>query len=195
MTNEPNKATAPAGGGAPIAAIAAALRQHRQRSGLSMGDLAARAGVAKSTLSQLESGSANPSVETLWSLATALGVPFSALVDPPAPAVRVLRAGEGPTLAAESAHFRATLLAASTPGVSFDVYRIAAEPGPPRNSEPHATGTVEHLVIATGRALAGILEDPVELGPGDYVAYPADLPHTFHPLEPGTTAVMVSQYR
>jgi len=192
MTDTPNKA---AQGGAPIAAIAAALRQHRQRSGLSMGDLATRAGVAKSTLSQLESGAANPSVETLWSLATALGVPFSALVDPPAPAVRVLRAGEGPTLAAEGADYRATLLAASTPGVSFDLYRIAAEPGAPRSSEPHAAGTVEHLVITTGRALAGIAEEPLELAPGDYVAYPADLPHVFRALEPGTTAVMVSQYR
>ncbi len=182
-------------GGPPLAAIAAALRHHRQRAGLSMGDLATRAGIAKSTLSQLESGSANPSIETLWSLATALGVPFSALVDPPAPSVRVLRAGEGPTIAAAEAAYTVTLLAASSPGVRCDVYRVVAEPDGPKDSEPHATGTVEHVVLASGRALVGPLDDPVELGPGDYVAYPGDLPHTFRPLEPGTTAVMVSESR
>jgi transcriptional regulator with XRE-family HTH domain len=52
--------------------------------GLSLTELARRAGIAKSTLSQLESGAGNPSVETLWALAVALGVPFSRLVDLPA---------------------------------------------------------------------------------------------------------------
>src|SRR5690242_11606233 len=58
---------------APLAAIAAALRRERARAGLSLTELARRAGVAKSTLSQLESGLGNPSVETLWALGVALG--------------------------------------------------------------------------------------------------------------------------
>ena len=52
---------------------------------MSLSELARRADVAKSTLSQLESGRGNPGVETVWALATALGVPFSALIDPPEP--------------------------------------------------------------------------------------------------------------
>ena len=34
----------------------------------------------------------------------------------------------------------------------------------------------------------------VELGPGDYVSYPGDGPHLFAALEPGTTAVLVSEH-
>lgn len=79
-----------------IAQIAASIRRERERAGLSQTELARRAGLAKSTLSQLESGTGNPSVETLWALGTALSVPFSRLVDPPRPAVRVIRAGRGP---------------------------------------------------------------------------------------------------
>src|SRR5690606_27397827 len=56
----------------PHAAIAAAVRRERERAGLSLTELARRAGVAKSTLSRLESGTANPSVETLWALGVAL---------------------------------------------------------------------------------------------------------------------------
>ena len=85
----------------PLAAIAAALRRERERAGLSLTEVARRAGIAKSTLSQLESGTGNPSVETLWALGVALGVPFSQLVDPPAPQVRVVRAGEGPRITSE----------------------------------------------------------------------------------------------
>src|SRR5512146_3233901 len=101
--------------GAPLEVIAASLRRERRRTGLSLTEVARRAGLAKSTLSQLESGTGNPSVETLWSIGVALGVPFSQLVDPPVPQVRVVRAGEGAAIAAEEADFVATLLSSGSP--------------------------------------------------------------------------------
>src|SRR5215467_11018512 len=68
-----------------ITQIAASIRRERDRAGLSLTELARRAGIAKSTLSQLESGVGNPGVEALWALGVALGVPFSRLVDVPFP--------------------------------------------------------------------------------------------------------------
>ena len=47
--------------GTPIAVIAASLRRERERLGLSQSELAKRAGIAKSTLSQLEAAAGNPS--------------------------------------------------------------------------------------------------------------------------------------
>src|SRR5258705_5722145 len=99
-------------GKAPLEVIAASLRRERRRTGLSLTEVARRAGIAKSTLSQLESGSGNPSVETLWALGVALGVPFSQLVDPPAPRIRVIRAGEGTRIPSDQASYSSTLLAA-----------------------------------------------------------------------------------
>ena len=48
-------------------------------------------------------------------------------------------------------------------------------------------------MLSTGRALVGLADEPLELGPGDYTAYPADVPHVFRALEPGTTAVLISE--
>ena len=80
---------------APLEVIAASLRRERRRTGLSLTEVARRAGIAKSTLSQLESGTGNPSLETLWAICVALDVPFSRLVDPPRPAGRDdVRVGE-----------------------------------------------------------------------------------------------------
>lgn len=177
-----------------ITLIASAIRRERERAGLSLTELAKRAGIAKSTLSQLEAGTGNPSVETLWALGVALDVPLSRLVDPPRPAVRVIRAGEGPAIYSERAGYAATLLASCPPGARRDLYRIAAQPGEPRNSDPHLPGTSEHVLIGTGRALVGPAEEPVELGPGDYIAYPGDVPHTFKALEPDTTAMIVMEH-
>jgi transcriptional regulator with XRE-family HTH domain len=179
---------------APLELIAASLRRERQRAGLSLTEVARRAGIAKSTLSQLESGTGNPSIETLWAICVALDAPFSRLLDPPRARVQVIRAHEGPTLSAAQADYQATLLNACPPGARRDVYRIEAEPGQPRASEPHMPGVVEHVVLSTGRARVGVLDDPAELGPGDYISYPADVPHLFEALEPGTLAVLLSEH-
>jgi transcriptional regulator with XRE-family HTH domain len=178
----------------PLATIAAALRRERERVGISLAELARRAGLAKSTLSQLEAGVGNPSVETVWSLGVALGVPFSRLVEPPVPTVRVIRAGEGPRLRSEQADFIATLLAAGAPHARRDLYVMAFEPGTPRRAAAHIPGSVEHVVVAAGRVRTGPEDDPVELSPGDYVAFAGDTPHLYEALEPGTWAVLVMEH-
>jgi transcriptional regulator with XRE-family HTH domain len=191
------------GGGSPaegapppalISLIAASIRRERDRAGLSLTELARRAGIAKSTLSQLESGVGNPSVETLWALSVALGVPFSRLVDQPRTAVRVIRAGEGPVTYAERASYAATLLGSCPPGARRDIYRIQVQPGQPRLSDPHNPGTTEHVVLSTGRAQVGPAGEPADLKPGDYITYPGDAPHIFKALEPDTTAVMIMEH-
>jgi len=180
--------------GAPLEVIAASLRRERHRAGLSLTEVARRAGIAKSTLSQLESGTGNPSLETLWAICVALDAPFSRLLDPPRPPILLIRADEGPTVAAAEADYQATLLAACPPGARRDIYRIRAEPGPARASDPHMPGVVEHVVIGAGRALVGVAGEPAELGPGDYIRYPGDEPHVFQALEPGTQAVLLSEH-
>ncbi|MFF5494611.1 helix-turn-helix domain-containing protein [Streptomyces aquilus] len=178
----------------PLEWIAASLRRERARTGLSLSELAKRAGIAKSTLSQLEAGGGNPSVETLWALGVALGVPFSALVEPPVPSVQVIRAGQGPTVASEKAEYAATLLSASPPGARRDIYHLRAEPGAVRESEPHIPGSVEHLIVSTGRLKAGPVAETVELAAGDYMTYRGDVPHSYEALAPGTTFVLVMQH-
>ena len=179
---------------APLDAIAFSLRRERERAGLSLSELAKRAGIAKSTLSQLESASGNPSVETLWALSVALDVPFARLIEPGRPKVQIIRKGEGPAVFSERANYVATVLSACPPNARRDLYLLAAEPGSIRESEPHMPGVVEHMVLCSGRARVGLTDDPVEISPGDYIAYPGDLPHIFEALEPGTTAVLVSEH-
>ena len=179
---------------APLDAIAFSLRRERERVGLSLSELAKRAGIAKSTLSQLEAASGNPRVETLWALSVALDVPFARLIEPGRPKVQILRKGEGPAVFSERANYVATVLSACPPNARRDLYLLTAEPGSVRESEPHMPGVVEHMVLCAGRARVGLTDEPVEIDPGDYIAYPGDLPHIFEALEPGTTAVLVSEH-
>lgn len=191
QTDGANMAAVPA---PPLATIAAAIRRERERVGVSLTELARRAGIAKSTLSQLESGVGNPSVETLWALGVALDVPFSRLVEPPSPTVRVVRAGEGPRIRSEHADFAGTLLSAGSTHARRDVYLLELEPGTVRKAEAHTPRSIEHVVVGAGRMRVGPEADPVELGPGDYATFPGDAPHRYEALAPGTFAVLVMEH-
>jgi transcriptional regulator with XRE-family HTH domain len=179
---------------APLEAIAHTVRRERERHGMSLTELARRAGVAKSTLSQLEAGAGNPSIETLWAIAVVLEVPFSRLVDPPTEAVEVIRAGEGHVIRSEQAPFAAILLSASPPGARRDLHVLSAEPGAARDAHAHIRGTTEHIIVTAGRWRAGPVDAEVELGPGDYARFPGDRPHTYEALEPGSSAVLVMEH-
>lgn len=178
--------------------IAHSLRRHREAAGISVSELARRSGISKATVSQLENGSGNPSVETLWALGDALGIPFADLVDEPVVESRLVRLadlGGVPRVPSSDAPYIATLLSASPPSARRDLYLIQAEPGGPRRSLPHRAGTTEHVVLVAGAARVGPPETAESLSPGDYITYRGDAPHVFEALEPGTVAVLVSEQR
>ena len=180
--------------GAPLDLIAAALRRERERTGLSLSEIAKRAGIAKSTLSQLESGAGNPSVETLWALGVALNVPFSRLVEPAAGPLKVIRAGEAAVVRSEKADYVSALLSASPPGSRRDLYSIAVEPGSARDADAHIPGSVEHVVVIAGRLRTGPAGNTVDLDPGDYATFAGDVPHVYEALAASTSLVLLMEY-
>jgi transcriptional regulator with XRE-family HTH domain len=195
LTSEPS--TPPAEGEAAElrARVAASVREHRVRDGRSLAELAAAAGIGKSTLHAIETGDANPSIETIWALARALSVPFGELLDPPAPAVRVVRAGEGPRVeAAEGAGMVAHLVATTARGARTEWYVLDLAAGPSRSADAHTTGTVEHVYVVAGRLRVGPEDDATELGPGDLATFPGDVTHRYDALEDGTRALLLLEY-
>lgn len=166
----------------PNAIVATAIRRERELAQLTLSALAAKAGLAKSTLSQLESGNGNPNVETLWAIATALNIPFSALFETASIEATLIRANEGVTLTSAEAEFTAVLLDRCPPERRRDLYRVRLRKGAPRHSAAHPAGTREHAVLCSGRMRIGPVESSVELRAGDYFRFGADAPHLYEAL-------------
>src|SRR5918997_3053996 len=176
-----------------VRAVAANVRARRLQAGMTLADLAAASGLGKSTLAQLESGKANPSVETLWAIAAALKVPFARIVEEERPSLRVVRARDQPAMRSEETPgWVGRLLAASHGRGTFDLYSLDLEAGAVRHAEPHHAGVVEHLVVVTGRLRAGPQSGPVELGSGDIVTFAADVPHVYEALETAHLVLLMS---
>jgi transcriptional regulator with XRE-family HTH domain len=177
-----------------VHAVAANVRALRLDAGLTLNDLATAAGLGKSTLAQLESGKANPSVETLWAIAAALKVPFARIVEVEQTALRVVRARDVPPMhSAEAPGWAGRLLSASQRRGTFDLYSLDLEEGAVRHADAHHAGVVEHLVVVVGRLKVGPEPRIVELEAGDLVTFAADVPHVYEALEP-THCVLLMSY-
>jgi transcriptional regulator with XRE-family HTH domain len=177
-----------------VRAVASNVRALRMDAGLTLNDLATAAGLGKSTLAQLESGKANPSVETLWAIAAALRVPFARLVEEERTALRVVRASDVPPMhSAEAPGWAGRLLAASHGRGTFDLYTLDLDEATVRHADPHHTGVVEHLIVVVGRLRVGPETGPVELAGGDLVTFAADVPHVYEALET-THCVLLMAY-
>jgi transcriptional regulator with XRE-family HTH domain len=177
-----------------VRAVAANIRSLRREAGMTLSELAGASGLGKSTLAQLESGKANPSVETLWAIGAALKVPFAQLVAEHRPALRVVRAADVPAVrSAEAPGWAGRLLSATQRRGTFDLYALDLEAGSVRHADAHHAGVEEHLVVVTGRLRVGPQSGPVELAAGDLVTFVADVPHVYEALE-ATHAVLVMSY-
>src|SRR4029079_1582324 len=77
--------------------IAQNIRQLRQSRNLTQEQLSRISGVPRPTWSNLESGSANPTVSVLIKVAAALQVPVEELISPPKAIARFYRAATIPT--------------------------------------------------------------------------------------------------
>lgn len=156
--------------------VARNAKRFRVERGLSLGEVARRSGLSKQTLSKVENGVGNPTVETLAALGSALDISLRRLVTEWGTPVFVQRAEEATWEAAHgqeeraldeiygSGYVRTTLVRTSRGEAAGEI-------------EPHPPGTLHHAYVVIGRVRIGPLSDLVELSAGDFVRYPGDVPH------------------
>lgn len=152
------------------------VRRLREARGVSLSELARRAGIGKATLSGVETGQRNPTLETLWAITAQLGVPIAAILDPPAePQVMHGTAVEAMLLEV----FEDT-------GVTSELYRLRIPPGTTQTSPAHHEGVTEHITVFHGTLLAGPVDEPLTAGPGDHITWRSDVVHLYQALGPDT---------
>lgn len=168
------------------------LRARRDEQGISLSELARRSGIAKGTLSQLESGAGNPTIETVFSLSNALGVPVSSLLaEQRAAELVVVRGAEVDVLRGEAVDLR-MLRRVETTGGLVEVYDQQVRPGAVQRSTGHP-GT-EHTVVISGSLRITAHGRSQELGPGDYVAIQAQGPHQYEAVDGLVKSVLLLEY-
>jgi transcriptional regulator with XRE-family HTH domain len=160
--------------------LAANLRRLRIARHLSLSELARSTRMSKATLSGVESGRSNPTVETLAALAGALRVPVTELLEEFAhDDVTVVRAAPAGASESGPAGVRRRALAAFAPAGAFALAELVLDRGVTHERAPEGGGSRAHVYVVHGRILSGPVERVTELTPGDYASFPIDVPYVF----------------
>lgn len=161
--------------------VAERLRRLRQAKSMSLEDLAARAGVSRAMLSQIETLKTNPTVALLWKVSRGLGVSFAELLgsEGEQPAVRLSRARAARYLYSADRSFRSRPLLGNVPGHHVELYELRLESGAVEAAEPHPPGSFEQVLVTAGRLRLTLLAERYDLAVGDALLFPADVPHRY----------------
>jgi len=162
------------------ATIGGNIRNRREHAGLTLTELAVRAGLTKGALSKIETGRGSAAIATILRIAEALGVPLSELFaesEDSLPYV-LTRGGQGRILTRDGSRF-----GYSYEALALDMKRKAAEPflltiqpGDPQG-EFHHRGQ-EFLYMLSGQMEFTIGDDRLRLGRGDSLYFDSSLKHS-----------------
>lgn len=177
--------------------IARNLRGLRNQRSFTLDALAARSGVSRGMLIQVEQARTNPSIATLVRISEALGVSVAQLVETAdAPAIRLARAADAVALWHGHPGSVSTLLLGSDPPDLVELWEWHLAPGDAYDGEAHQPGTRELIFVLEGRLTLAVGGEEAGAQAGDAVAFAADRPHGYR--NHGATAtrfVMVVSHR
>jgi transcriptional regulator with XRE-family HTH domain len=171
---------------AAIDVISRNCRRFREERDLSMGELGRRTGLSKQTISAIEHGLGNPTVDTLERLAAALDVSTRALLAEMGTETLVLRSTTAVHVDQGSLRVRQLDQAFGSGYVTNAVLLLEANRGPSVHSA-RGRGALRHCYILNGRASIGPAGAPVRVGEGDFVRFPAETEHVFEAMTPVAT--------
>lgn len=162
-------------------AVAANTKRLRTARGWSLDAFAARSGVSKGMLVQLEQARTNPSLSTLCRVAEALSVTVAALIETSSnPPVRIVADGEGATLWTGGQGGSGQLLMGCDEREHIELWRWELAPGDVHESDPgHADGTLELLHLLDGELTLVVDGDEHRVSSGGSASYWADRPHLY----------------
>jgi transcriptional regulator with XRE-family HTH domain len=167
----------------------------RNQKGWSLAYAAKAANIGKSTLAQLESGTSNPSLETLWAVARAFGVPIGSLIGSVHGLSRLVTPRDRTRLESSSHSYQIQMLLSLGPLRGIEISLLETEPGPARMSEPHLPGSIEHVYVIEGALRVSPGDGSVtDLSEGDFFSFSAEVAHSYEALSAGTRGIVVMQY-
>ena len=157
--------------------IGVRLRATRRARGLTLGQVAAAAGLTEGFVSKLERDQVSPSVASLVAVCEAIGLRVGELFEPPTSAI--VRAGEGALINFGGNNARECLL---TPGSqsNLEVLHSIVEPLGSAGDELYALDTeIEFLFVLVGEFEVTLGPESQRLRAGDAMTFRGREPHTW----------------
>ncbi|HET7580759.1 MAG TPA: XRE family transcriptional regulator [Bacillales bacterium] len=159
--------------------IGANLKTIREQRGLSLDKAAKQTGVSKPMLGQIERGVSNPTVSTLWKIATGLSVPFTSFLEENESAVKTVRKQELEPIAEDSGRYLVYPIFPMEGEKPFEMFSILLKPGCRYLSDPHPRGVEEQIWVESGRFSLTVDDKTNTVSAEEGIRFIADRPHIY----------------
>ncbi|HEY4102945.1 MAG TPA: helix-turn-helix domain-containing protein [Polyangiaceae bacterium] len=158
------------------ARLAHNVRELRNARGFSQQQMAKLSGLPRATWSNLESGSANPTLTVLHAVCSALQVSLEEIVAEPRASARLYRKGSLPERLRGTVTV-STLLPDKIPGMQIERLELPLESR--MIGVPHTPGTREYLTCESGNIELVASGESYRMGEGDVVVFRGDQRHSY----------------
>ncbi|MGW5633726.1 XRE family transcriptional regulator [Streptomyces sp. NPDC003832] len=160
--------------------LARNVKRWRTERGFTLDALAARAGVSRGMLIQIEQARTNPSLGTVVKIGDALGVSIPTLLDyEQGPKVRVVPAEQAVRMwHSDSGGYSRLLVGTEAPG-PLEMWNWRLMPGESSTSDPHPGGTVELLHVTAGELTLTVDGEAHRVPAGASAYFEAGAAHTY----------------
>lgn len=158
--------------------LAENLLELRKSRAMSQIDLAEVSGIPRTTLSNFESGSGNPSLANLALLAQSLRVSIEELLSSPKADIQVYSSSDLETETRSSGSVEITrLLPEKIRGLEFEKIHLEAQAH--MKGSPHLKGTKEYFYCLKGKILLYIAGEKFEIKAGQLISFSGDQAHAY----------------
>ncbi|MGD9591767.1 MAG: helix-turn-helix domain-containing protein [Candidatus Berkiella sp.] len=161
--------------------ISTTLKSLRQARGWSLDKAAQETGVSKAMLGQIERGESSPTIATLWKIASGFQTSFSSFIEPSRAYSKtpIYRSGKTRELHPQDEKIRVMPLFPFDKHLHFEVYIIELLPQCEHISPPHEPGTIEHVIVVSGKIEVLVDNTWHTLNKGEGLRFEANLKHGY----------------
>ncbi|WP_171170506.1 XRE family transcriptional regulator [Streptomyces sp. I05A-00742] len=160
--------------------LARNLKHWRAERNFTLDALAARSGVSRGMIIQIEQARTNPSVGTTVKLADALGISIATLLDyEQGPRVRTVSEEQAVTMWSTAAGSHTSLLIGAEGPGPLELWDWRIEPGDSSVSDPHPAGTTELLRVTSGVLTLVVDGDEYAVPAGTAAAFESNVRHQY----------------
>ncbi|SDI25801.1 helix-turn-helix domain-containing protein [Natribacillus halophilus] len=170
------------------------LQRLRKRRGWTFDKMAAQTGISKGMLSQMEKGETQPTVTTVWRIATGLNVSFSSLLKQEEQMLSVVERKDTPDLVEDEGRCRLFLIFPFDPETQFETYTMILHPGANYHSLPHAEGIREFITVISGECDITIAEETVTLDEKKSMQFSGNVHHRYVNRTNADTKLQILMY-
>ena len=159
--------------------LAENLKRLRVERNLSLGQLAEASEVSKVMLSQIEKGSTNPTINTLWKIAHGLKVPYTALLEREDNLASITHKKNLVVQTSPEGNYRIACYYPSTPQRNFEQFMIEMDAGTQYCSIGHNERSLEYILVLEGSLRLEVNQTIYELAEGDAIEFSAAQKHIY----------------